>query len=196
MADPEKTEAQEPEAPPEAKSKSPKLLIIVLLAVVLAGGGFFGLKIMKAGKDGKSERLKVGKIITLQEFLVNLADQQTYVRTDIALGVAEGAEIHAPGGGGNEEGDDPRVRDSIILILSAKKPGELATLEGKAKLKKEIIAAVNKLLGHGEPDEGSETADNHTDSPEKKSKSGEDKEEAKRGPVLEVYFTSFATQKY
>lgn len=188
------------EAPSEpAKSKSPKILIAILLAVVLAGGGFFGMKIMKAGKKGP-QKLKVGKIQQLQEFLVNLADQSTFVRADIALGIAEKAEIKAPGEGGKAEGkegsDDPRVRDAIIMIFSAKKPSDISSIEGKKALKLEIIRKLNEILGERpeSTSEPSNSADKDTDSPEKNS--GDSKPEENKGPILEVYFTSFATQRY
>jgi flagellar FliL protein len=190
---PETTE-QEVLAQPK-KGGPPKMLIVILLAVVLAGGGFFGMKIMGAGKAKKPEKLKVGAVMQLKEFLVNLADQQTFLRTEIALGIAEKAEIKAAGEGkeSKEGGDNPQVRDAIIMILSAKKPSELATLAGKERLKSEIIQRLNSLLG--EPKENPASADKQTDSPEKQSHSGK-KSEENHGPVLEVYFTSFATQKY
>src|SRR5438105_1160146 len=197
MAKDEKIEepAEKPAEGAEAqtKAKSPKLLIIILLAVVLAGGGFFGLKIMKAGKTAKKEAPKVGEVIELPEFLVNLSDQQTFLRTNIALGLREGAK--------KEELDKkmPAVKDAIVMVLTSKIPRELTSSSGKEHLKQELLYAINAALDpngrRSEPEEPAVSADNNTDSPEKKSASGKKKLEEKTGPVLEVYFTSFATQK-
>ena len=174
-----------------------KLIVMVLLAVVLAGGGFFGFKIMGAKKSTVPKALKVGKTVTLQEFLVNLNDQKTFLKTQISLGIAEGMELGHAGGGGHAKGeDDPVVRDTIIMILTSKKLADINSPAGKEKLKKEITKALNEKFGeHEKPKEKSEAADKSTDNPDKK-KSGEHKtEEPNKGPVLEVYFTSFATQK-
>ncbi len=198
----EEAEVQPTEEPAAAKKgggKS-KLIVMVLLAVVLAGGGFFGFKIMGAKKSTGPKVLKVGATVTLQEFLVNLADQKTFLKTQISLGIAEGMKLghgDAGGGHGGAAEDDPVVRDIIIMILTSKKSGDINTPAGKEMLKQEIIAALNAKFGKHEekPKENPEVANKTTDNPEKK-KSGEHKsEEPNQGPVLEVYFTSFATQK-
>lgn len=206
----EEPEVQETEEAPEpAKGKkSPKLIVIILLAIVLGGGGFFGMKIMGA-KKAKPSAPKVGAVVQLEEFLVNLSDQKTFLKCQIALGFQEGFEFHG-GAGGHAEGDTPpeliRLRDAIISVLTSKKPKDVATPAGKDKLKAELIAAINKVLGEHseeehasqaesdspEPKETGKHADKTTDSPDQKS--GEKAEP--KGPVLEVYFTSFVTQEY
>ena len=177
----------------QAKGKSPKLLIIILLAVVLAGGGFFGFKIMRAGKTAKKEAAKVGEVIELPEFLVNLSDQQTFLRTNIALGLREGAKKE------ELEKKMPAVKDAIVMVLTSKTPRQLTSSAGKEALKRELLDSVNAALEPNrpgaEPEEPTASADKNTDSPEKKPGSGRRKLEEKTGPVLEVYFTSFATQK-
>ncbi len=169
-----------------------KLLVIVLLAIALGGGGFFGMKVLRGGKHGPV-KLKVGKVVTLKEFLVNLTGSKpVWLKTEIALGIAEGMELGH--GGGHEGGgeDPPEVRDAINMLLMSKSAKDLATVEGKEQLKREIIQTLNKLLSkeHGSPAENLQTADNGTHSPDKESEG-----ETNSGPVLEVYFISFAMQE-
>lgn len=174
-----------------------KLIVILLLAVVLGGGGFFGLKIMRGGKKAP-EAPKVGKVVALKEFLVNLSGGKSiWLKTEIALGVAEGKELgHADGAHEGAKEDPPEVRDAINMLLMSKSAKDLATMEGKKKLKEELIETLNQVLNHhGEHPQGNLTsADNGTHSPENKSE-GEHKEGTNQGPVLEVYFISFAMQE-
>lgn len=205
----EQPEVQETEEVPEpAKGKkSPKLLVIILLAIVLGGGGFFGMRIMGA-KKAQPKAPKVGAVVQLDEFLVNLADQKTFLKCQLALGFQEGYEFH--GAGAHAEGETPpemiRLRDAIISVLTSKKPKDVATPAGKDRLKAELIEAINRVLGahdheedasdaksgSAQPKETGKHADKTTDSPDQKS--GEKAEPT--GPVLEVYFTSFVTQEY
>lgn len=185
------------EQAPDGPKKSSKLLVIVLLAVVLGGGGFFGFRIMNA-KGAGPKPLKVGQTIQLEEFLVNLADGKTFLKTGIALGIAEGMTLgHGGAGHGEKAAEPPEVRDAIIMILTSKQPSDLATIEGKERLKREIIRRLNQMFNpeaHGKkPEEKPVSADKPTESPEQETHS---EEEPNRGPVLEVYFTSFATQRY
>ncbi len=208
MADEERKDSEEEkevtegeESPDEDKAAPPakvaRLLVIGLLAIVLGGGGFFGFKIVGARKADGPEAPKLGEIFELEEFLVNLADEKTFLRTQIALGMAEGVDT--------EEFHEelPRVRDAIVMTLTSKKPEDLTSTEGKIALKQEIIWILNRILngegGFPGPEENPFSADKGTDSPNNASDSGEQKEfkeEPTVGPVLEVYLTSFATQRY
>jgi len=163
------------------KSKSKMMLIIILLLVVVAGaGGFFGWKHFNSAKadttahsaasghdeeeSGDEEKLKKGKkkkkekehgdegaTVNFEPFLVNLADKEAsrYVKTSIRLLVAnkESAETIAKG-----ETLMPRMRDTILTLLSTKTAEEMTSNEGKEKLKKEILEKVNEYL----PEEGAE----------------------------------------
>ena len=165
------------------KKKGGKMPIIAVLVLVLGGGGFFMMK----GK-GKKEApaIKLGAIEPLEEFVVNMAHSTAYLRTEVALQFADGFK--------KEELDHnlPAVRDAVLTVLTSKAPGQVQDLEGKKKLKHEIALAVNEVLESLAPvAEG-----------DKKKKEAEDKKAADKhkdwdaaaGPVLKVYFTSFATQ--
>jgi flagellar protein FliL len=175
------TEPKDKAAAGAAPKKSKMMLIIILLLVVLAGvGGFFGWKHFKAKADttahatpsghdeeesdaeetpkkGKKKKKKEkehgeeGATVNFEPFLVNLADKEAsrYVKTSIRLLVAnkESAETIAKG-----ETLMPRMRDTILTLLSTKTAEEMTSNEGKEKLKKEILEKVNEYL----PEEGAE----------------------------------------
>ena len=176
------TEAKEKVATVAAPKKSKMMLIIIILLVVVAGaGGFFGWKHFTSAKadttahaaasghdedeSGDEEKPKKGNkkkkkekehgdegaTINFEPFLVNLADKEAsrYVKTSIRLLVAnkESAETIAKG-----ETLMPRMRDTILTLLSTKTAEEMTSNEGKEKLKKEILEKVNEYL----PDEGAE----------------------------------------
>ena len=175
------TEPKGKAAPGAAPKKSKMMLVVILLLVVVAGaGGFFGWKYCKSAKadtiaqdaasghdeeeSGDEEKLKKGKkkkkekehgdegaTVNFEPFLVNLADKEAsrYVKTSIRLLVAnkESAETIAKG-----ETLMPRMRDTILTLLSTKTAEEMTSNEGKEKLKKEILEKVNEYL----PEEGAE----------------------------------------
>ena len=175
------TEPKDKAAAGAAPKKSKMMLIVILLLLVVAGaGGFFGWKHFKAKADttaqttasghdeeessdeekpkkGKKKKKKEkehgedGATVNFEPFLVNLADKDAsrYVKTSIRLLVAnkESAETIAKG-----ETLMPRMRDTILTLLSTKTAEEMTSNEGKEKLKKEILEKVNEYL----PEEGAE----------------------------------------
>jgi flagellar protein FliL len=80
----------------------------------------------------------VTNIIELQPFIVNLADteQARYLRMTISLGVA---------GEGEEEKPDQlfitRVRNAMLSVLSDKRSEDILTVDGKSKLRTELLKA-------------------------------------------------------
>ena len=105
----------------------------------------------KKKKENEKEHGDEGATINFEPFLVNLADKEAsrYVKTSIRLLVAnkESAETIAKG-----ETLMPRMRDTILTLLSTKTAEEMTSNEGKEKLKKEILEKVNEYL----PEEGAE----------------------------------------
>lgn len=147
----------------EAPKKKGKLLIIIIavLAVVLIGGGAGAYLLLSkpasekkakadhgdeevAADEGDEEEEEDGKppvYEKLETFTVNLADQESYLQTEIQLMVAD-AKVQ-----GKIKAHMPEVRDSLIRLLSSKTAEELAQPEGKAKLAEEVGKAVNEVLG-------------------------------------------------
>jgi flagellar basal body-associated protein FliL len=204
MADDKKdmAQGQEPEATEAAPAKKKgKLPIIVMLAVMLAGGGFFGMK-MRQPKEHKKPEIKLGAVLPLKEFLVNLTDGGKYLRAEIVLHLKDGAKIEAGGEGEEGGGGGPDmdiIRDAVITVLTSKCSTDVQTPSAKDKLRREIASAVNGALEEYEKSKG--------EKPGEEAKASEEKEKpedpktrkhpdwaSETGPVLKVYFTSFATQ--
>jgi flagellar protein FliL len=161
------TESTEPVVVKKKKGK--KLIIIALVVVVLigaGGGGFFYWRkasaaalenqakkdTEKAQPEQKAEKKAddalgnalpddsdVKKIVELPPFIVNLADseQARYLRMTISLGVNGGEAA-------NEKPDQlfmTRVRNAILAVVSEKKSSDILSVEGKTKLRKELLMA-------------------------------------------------------
>ncbi|MBS1714458.1 MAG: flagellar basal body-associated FliL family protein [Armatimonadetes bacterium] len=202
-------------AAPEKPKKKGKLPMILALVVMLVAGGFFG---MKMGSGGKKEEppIELGEVVPLGEFLVNLNDGRTFLKTDIAVHVAKNMHLTEEAGGGHEGKAEPPapVRDAVISVLTRQDFNEIATPEGKEKLKKEIAKAINavvphhdeekdkkgkgkKAKGHAAKSEGEagaeKGAEGHGASHEEEIV--DETWDSQTGPVLKVYFTTFATQQ-
>lgn len=146
------------------------ILVFLLLALVGGGaaGGYFYFgarkdkeeatetkdeKGKKDDQEGGSEPAKHGDtqvagvipndeavktVVELPPFIVNLADaeQARYLRMTVSVGI-----------GGEEGGEKPselfmtRVRNVLLAVLSEKKSEDVLTVEGKAKLRKELLEA-------------------------------------------------------
>ncbi len=154
---------RELEAVEEAKKGKPKggklfsLVIIGVIVLVLLGGGYFvytyiGPKFLsKENKPTtdkeKSEKAagKLGVILPLQPFIVNLVDDQKmrYLKIKIDLELeAEDEKTKV-----DAEKYVPRLRDAVIMLLTSKTYGELISLEGKIQLRDEIITRANHCFG-------------------------------------------------
>lgn len=172
----EEATPQEAVAPKKRKSKLPMLLF---LCIVLLGGGYMTLK--PGGKPSDSGP-KLGEVVLLEEFLVNLAGQDVYLRTQIGLHLADSfkkAEL---------EKAMPAVRDAVLLVLAAQRLADVNTAAGKVVLKKKLAAAVNETLHALHPPKREPAK---AKEPTKEPPADWDSPE---GPVLKVYFQSFATQ--
>ena len=88
---------------------------------------------------------EVKEVIELQPFIVNLADknESRYLRMSVSLGIGES-------GGGEEAKADPlfttRVRNAILAIVTTKTTDEILTVEGKTKLRKEMLSAAQSVV--------------------------------------------------
>lgn len=140
--------------------KRRKLLffIIFLVLLLIAGGGawyFLDGKLPFMGGDdsattttdmssnAKARTQPIGNVVPLPAFTVNLADPlgRRVLHINISLEVAGGNVIE------ELRRQEPRVRDAIILLLSSKSYGDIATADSKLILKGEVTSRVNQLLG-------------------------------------------------
>lgn len=93
----------------------------------------------KAEKNGQSES---GASVDLKSFLVNLADpeRRRYLRTTLYLSLHEGKNTEIL------EEKKLQIRDTVLMLLSSKLASELLTVDGKVRLKEEIVDQVNATL--------------------------------------------------
>lgn len=148
----------------EAPKKKGKMLIIIIavvavLALAVGGAAVFFLtpkpaaeKKAKAdhGDEGASDEEEEEDgggdehppvYEKLETFTVNLADQESYLQTEVQLMLAD-TKVQS-----KIKARMPEVRDTLIRLLSSKTAEELAQPEGKAKLAEEVQKAVNSVLG-------------------------------------------------
>lgn len=134
-----------------------KLILIILLAVVLLSGITVGTLFFTGvlgGKTGKSEagagkehagEVALGPVRYFElspEFVVNFEGEQkaNYLQVDVQLMTrnAEALKVF--------EEHTPLIRNNILLLLSGQKYDELRTLEGKEKMRAEVLATVQQVV--------------------------------------------------
>lgn len=153
----EKPAADAAEETPK-KGKGKLLIIIIAAVLLLAGGGgaaWYFMNAKKAAHDGQEEAkheaepAKPPVFVKLEPFTVNLAadGEEHMLQTDIELKVADAKVTDTI------KAHMPEVRSVLLLLLSSKTAGALASAEGKQKLSGEIKAKINKEL-HVKEDEG------------------------------------------
>jgi len=205
------------------KKKGGKLPIIIGLVVLLAGGGYFGLKGGKKEEKPKKEAPKLGAVMDLGEFTVNLKGNNgaNYVRAKVAvhcdptIDAAHGAESYAA-----------PLQDVVITVISDYSLEDLLTAEGKAELRRRLAYEMNHRMHLVHPHEGEEEEESKDEEKEKDGEESKDGEEAKdehaeeshgdghgdghgtpwldepewpdldsdKGPILKIYLTDFAMQ--
>lgn len=168
-----KQEAQE-SAPPKKKSKK-LLLIISIVAVLLLGGGAVAYFIFfrsappatdttdagDEGKAGDSADAGAGDagadgttpveadesvIVSLDHFIVNVASDigdTRYLKVEIKL------ELESSAMEKEVENRTPKIKDSIVTILTNKSVADISDVNGKLRLKEEIKARLNAFLKSG-----------------------------------------------
>lgn len=147
---------------PKAGGKK-KLIIIIAVVIVLIGvgvGAFFALGSGKGkkgegeGEDEATEEAEEGgdeeheegeglpkAIVPLDVFIVNLQVKGSFLKCTIQLQFDAAMVPHG------FESETPKIRDSIIRVISGKTAQEILSLDGKEKLKDEIKTTVNETLG-------------------------------------------------
>ena len=130
------------EAPPKPKGKMKKIILLLVVALVLLGGGAFAYFTFIDDQPAKKEAPHVEKaIMSLEPFLVNLADKDSrrYLKVKIDL------EVDNEKVAKELEKSMPRIRDQLIFLLSSKSYQDISTPEGKLQLKKEIMTGLVAL---------------------------------------------------
>ncbi|PKN40224.1 MAG: flagellar basal body protein FliL [Deltaproteobacteria bacterium HGW-Deltaproteobacteria-18] len=150
--------APAPEKVEKKKGGKLKLIIIVLLVLgVLGGGGFAAWKFFLQPKaegsaenataegagEQKAEAEPGGQLVTLDSFVVNLSDPmgRRYLKTTLDVEVANAAaaaELTAA---------MPKVKDTLLLLLSSKSFADISSMDKKIELKNDIVSRLNQIIG-------------------------------------------------
>lgn len=131
----------------EPPKKKGKLFLVLGILFVLGGVGggaawYFTQSDTKPAEH-KEEKQKPPVFVTLETFTVNLqadGSGERYLQVGIDLKVTDSTvvdlvKLHMP-----------EIRNGVLLLLSSKSAGQIASLEGKQKLSAEIQEQVNKPL--------------------------------------------------
>jgi len=148
---------QEPEKP-----KSKKMLFIIIGVVVLIAGAVGGYMYMQSTAEAKKIQEAEAKrpenilkkqlmerkenappiYIPLEEMIVNLPGRggEHYLQAKIVLRTNDSATE------GKIKNFMPVIRDKIITVLSSRQMQELATVEGKVMMAREIALVINSII--------------------------------------------------
>ena len=142
----EKEEGKEAEEETQKKPKL-KLIIIAGLIILLSVSGFLGYSKYKKSNDNKAEKEEqLSIIIPLKSFVVNLFDKKgigkRYLKISMELEVGKEEDRT------KVENNIPRLRDTVLILLSSQTLKEINTMEGKLELKNAIVLRMNQILGN------------------------------------------------
>lgn len=123
----------------------------LLLLLAASGAGWF---LLARGKNHPGPEAVAKKeaefTVHLDSFTVNLNDQEEshFLRVTMELGLAHAPKGDAAGKEGGDASGFPtaRTRDTILSVLTAAKADELLTSEGKAALKRNLLAALQQRV--------------------------------------------------
>lgn len=156
-------EALDTQAEAPKKKGKKKLIILVVLLLLVGGGGFAAYQMgvvdqllgggeateADAGDEGGEQKAQAEgptgteALVSLPTFIVNLADPlgRRYLKLALDVEVNDGEAAE------DLTGNEAKVRDSVILLLSSKSYQDLSTMESKILLKKEIAERLNQVMG-------------------------------------------------
>lgn len=134
------------------------IIIIAVVVVVLLAGGFFAVKmfmpgLLPGGGNGSAPAAASqpaaeagpGVIQPLQPFIVNLVDPtgKRYLKVTLSL------ELDVADMKPEVDAKLPQIRDSILILLSSLSFDDIRTIEGKTRLRSQIVGRTNAFLTTG-----------------------------------------------
>lgn len=127
-----------------------KWIVIGVVILAVAGGGFAGyhffLKKKEETKPSAGARPAIGALYPMEPFIVNLTDNngERYLKLVMQLEIS-GKEC-VP------ELDQltPKLRDTVLDLLSAKSYNDIIGIGAKQRLRDELIMRINRFLTTGE----------------------------------------------
>ncbi len=138
-----------------APKKGSKLNWILLVLVLLGAGGggaaaWYFTRPAATGEPSKSATPRAPVFLNLEPFTVNLLEENGdhYLQIGIVYQRADDKAID------QAKVYMPVLRNRVLLLLSSKRPSDLATPDGKNKLVGELIAAARESIPSGPPERG------------------------------------------
>lgn len=139
------------------KKKSRLILILGMVFLVLAGGAFAAVRLGLAGGltallPGWGEVKPVEEVVKEPEFMlempevvVNLpGERRQFLSLKFFVGYDEPKLTE------ELEKRKPEIRDAVLRILWSKTAEEISTVEGKERLRQEILETINGMLRKGQ----------------------------------------------
>ena len=122
------------------KSSKLKWVLLIFILLLVIGGG--AAKVERVEAQPVSP---VGLTVPLSQFTTNLADPlgQRFIRMNLEVEVADKKLVE------ELARQNPRIRDSILMLLASKSYADIATTESRLMLKSEITDRLNSILGPG-----------------------------------------------
>jgi flagellar FliL protein len=159
-ADPAATAAPaDPGAAPKKRGKGPIVAaLVVALVAAGAGGGWWWWWSQAKRKQAEEDEAKLENrlkaqlayrkenkppvFVPMDELIVNLPGRggESYLQAKIVLRAADGSVE------GRLKQFMPLVRDRVITVLSSRPKDQLATVEGKQMLAKEVALVINAII--------------------------------------------------
>ena len=144
----DKEEDQEGQAAePKKKSKLKWIIMAAVALAVIASGAIAGFYFFTKtdGKKASPKQPAVIAIWPMEAFIINIADTngERYLKLVIQLEVSEATVVP------ELEQLKPRLRDSILDLLTAKTYKDLMDLSGKQRLREDIAGRINNILISG-----------------------------------------------
>jgi flagellar basal body-associated protein FliL len=136
----EKERLEESIQDPPARRGGTLAVVLPILIVGAIGIWFWANRSGDTSSEDGGTRIK--STLHLETFVLNLADtdQRSYLRVGIDLGLTQ--EIKR----GETVAPVAQIRDTILGVLSEAKVDELMTAAGKAKLKQDLLHALQERL--------------------------------------------------
>ncbi len=164
---PAKPEVAATETPAPKKSKLMIIIVVILVLVLLIVAALVGVLLLIKGNKGGGDNApaaapavapqaqvmttvdlsKPPVFVQLDTFTVNLTREESdhYLQAVIVLRVAD-AKVAA-----QLPAFMPEIRHRTNLLLSSKKPSEVATMEGREALAQELLIQINEAVGAPAP---------------------------------------------
>ena len=144
------------QAAPANTGSGKKMLVLGLLGILLLGGGggaawfFMGGAKEDSGKHAKDTHEEEhveepGPVVELDPFLLNLADRDElrFLKVSIKL------ELDRPEEKTDYQNKVPAIRDALLVLLSSKESQLLRTVNGKKRIREEILTRANGVMSRG-----------------------------------------------